>query len=281
MILVTGSTGKVGSELVQRLREEGTSFRAAFHSPEKAEKGRASGLDTIVLDYARPETLPPALAGVESLFLLTPPGSTSLEAAVVEAAKKAGVRRIVKLSVWGAEDEAFFFAREHRAIERVVEASGIPFTFLRPNGFMQTYLMYGATIKTQSAFHLPDRDARWNLIDVRDVAAVAAKTLTERGHEGKAYELAGPEALSNSEIAEKLSRVLGRTVTYVNITDGQFRAALLGVGMPQTLAEGIVDLHHVIVSGAFASATPWVERITGSKPGTFDRFARDFAEAFR
>lgn len=281
MILVTGSTGKVGSELVKRLREEGTPFRAAFHSPEKAEKGRASGLDTAVLDYARPETLPPALAGVERLFLLTPPGSTRLEAAVVEAAKKAGVRRIVKLSVWGAEDEAFFFAREHRAIERIVEASGIPFTFLRPNGFMQTYFMYGATIKTQSAFYLPDRDARWNLIDVRDVAAVAAKTLTERGHEGKAYELAGPEALSNSEIAEKLSRVLGRTVTYVDISDDQFRAALLGVGMPQTLAEGVVDLHHVIVSGAFASATPWVERITGSKPGTFDRFARDFAEAFR
>ena len=130
MILVTGSTGKVGSELVKALREERTPFRAAFHSPEKAEKERASGLDT-VLDYARPETLPPALAGVERLFLLSPPGSTRLEAAVVEAAKKAGVRRIVKLSVWGAEDEAFFFAREHRAIERIVEASGIPFTFLR------------------------------------------------------------------------------------------------------------------------------------------------------
>ncbi len=280
MILVTGSTGKVGSELVKALREERTPFRAAFHSPEKAEKERASGLDT-VLDYARPETLPPALAGVERLFLLSPPGLTRLEAAVVEAAKKAGVRRIVKLSVWGAEDEAFFFAREHRAIERIVEASGIPFTFLRPNGFMQTYFMYGVTIKTQSAFYLPDRDARWNLIDTRDIAAVAAKTLTEPGHEGKVYELAGPEALSNSEIAETLSRVLGRTVTYVDITDDQFRAALLGVGMPQTLAETIVDLHHVVVSGAFASATPWVERITGSKPGTFDRFARDFAEAFR
>src|SRR6266508_2016335 len=281
MILVTGSTGKVGSELVKWLREEGTPFRGAFHSPEKAEKGRASGLDTAVLDYARPETLPPALAGVERLFLLSPPGSTRLEAAVVEAAKKTAGSHIVKLSVWGAEDEAFFFASEHRAMDRVVEASGVPFTFLRPNGFMQTYLLYGATIKAQSAFYLPDRDARWNLIDARDVAAVAAKTLTEQGHEGKAYELAGPEALSNSEIAEKLSRVLGRTVTYVNITDDQFRAALLGVGMPQMLAEGVVDLHHVVVSGAFAAATPWVERITGSKPGTFDRFARDFAEVFR
>ena len=94
---------------------------------------------------------------------------------------------------------------------------------------MQTYLMYGATIKTQSAFHLPDRDARWNLIDVRDVAAVAAKTLTERGHEGKAYELAGPEREQQRDRG-KLSRVLGRTVTYVNITDGQFRAALGELG---------------------------------------------------
>src|SRR6266508_1324838 len=130
MILVTGSTGKDGSELVKWLREEGTPFRGAFHSPEKAEKGRASGLDTAVLDYARPETLPPALAGVERLFLLTPPGSTRLGA-------------------------------------RIVEASGLLFTFLRPNGFLQTYFMYGATIKTQPAFYLPDRAARWTLIDVR------------------------------------------------------------------------------------------------------------------
>ncbi len=278
MILITGPTGNVGSELVKLLRAEGARFRAAFHSPEKA---RASGVDAVVLDYARPDTLLPAFDGVETLFLLSPPGAIPLEAAVLEPAKKAGVRHIVKLSVWGADKEGYAFARAHRAIEKQVESSGVPFTFLRPNGFMQTYLLFAATIKAQSAFYLPARDSRYNIVDARDVAAVAAKVLREPGHEGRAYPLAGPEALSNRDIAEKLSRALGRAVSYVDVTDEQFLAGAADSGMPKKLAEDVVDLQHHYISGAFLGETPWVERIAGRQPGTFDRFARDYAEAFR
>jgi uncharacterized protein YbjT (DUF2867 family) len=280
MILLTGASGKVGSELLLRLRAEGVRFRAAFHSPEKAEKARASGLDATVLDYAFPETLAPALEGIEKLFLLSPPGSTGLESAAVEEAKKAGVRRIVKLSVWGADAGAFQIARDHRAVEKRIEMSGIPFTFLRPNGFMQTYLFYAATIKTQSVFFLPAGESRYNIIDVRDVAAVAAATLAEPGHEGMAYALSGPEALSNAAIAAKLSAALGRTIAYVQITDDEFRAALLDHGIPPGFVEDLVDLQHYYVSGAAAQETPWVERITGRKPGTFDRFVGEYAGAF-
>src|SRR6266404_1863660 len=142
MILVTGASGKVGVELTKCLSSMGSPFRACFRSPARAEEAKTAGGEAVTLDYARRETLAPALEGVETIFLLSPPDSTALEEAVIGAAKKAGVQRIVKLSVWGAETGAFAFARAHRAIEEKVEASGIPHTFLRPTGYMQTYLLF-------------------------------------------------------------------------------------------------------------------------------------------
>ena len=281
MIGVTGASGKVGAELTKCLQAMGTPFRACFRSPARAEEAKAAGVNVATLDYARGETLAPALEGVETLFLLSPPDSTALEEAAIAAAKKAGVLRIVKLSVWGAETGAFAFARAHRAIEEKVEASGIPYTFLRPSGFMQTYLLFAPTIRTQSAFYLPARDSRYIMVDTRDVAAVAARVLTEPGHAGKAYTLTGIDVLSNSEVAEKLSQAVGRTIAYVDVTEEQFLEAATGSGMPRKLAEDIVDLQRYYISGAMVAATPWVERLTGRKPSGFDRFARDSADAFR
>lgn len=277
MILVTGPTGNVGTPLVKILKAQDVPFRAAYHSAEKASKAGPGG---VVLDYARPETIRPALAGIDRVFLLSPPGGTALEPRMVEEAGKAGVQHIVKLSVWDAELEGYVIAREHRAVEKTIEASGLAFTFLRPNSFMQAYFLYGATISKQSAFYLPDRNARWNLIDTADIAAVAAKALTEPGHEGKAYRLGGPEALSNSDIAEKLSRTLGRAVSYVDISDDQFRAGLAAAGFPPAMVEALVDLHHYMASGSLEGTTPWVERITGRKGTTFDDFARANASFF-
>jgi uncharacterized protein YbjT (DUF2867 family) len=281
VIVVTGASGKVGAELTKCLRAMETPFRACFRSPARAEEAKAAGVNAVTLDYARRETLAPAFEGVETLFLLSPPDSTALEEAVIGAAKKAGVQRIVKLSVWGAEAGAFAFARAHRAIEEKVESSGMSYTFLRPGGFMQTYLLFAPTIRTQSAFYLPARDSRYNMVDTRDVAAVAARVLTEPGHAGKAYPLTGIDVLSNSEVAEKLSRAVGRTIAYVDVTEEQFLEAATGSGMPRKLAEDIVDLQRYYISGAMVAATPWVERLTGRKPSGFDQFARDYADAFR
>lgn len=276
MILVTGSTGKVGKELVRNLQETKAKFRVGARSPQKI-----SGAEVVLFDLDRPETLGPALSGIERLFLLSS-GGTEREGPVVDAAKKAGVRHIVKLSVWGAETEALEFGRHHRPIEKKIEASGIPWTFLRPNGFMQNYVAYFAgTIKAQGAFYLPDRDARISVIDVRDIAAVAAKALTEKGHEGKAYTLSGPEALSNAEIAEKISRAVGKKVTYVDVSEDDYRKGLLGAGIPPAYADALVDLQRYYVRGGAARVTPEVERVTGRKPISFDQFARDHASAWK
>jgi uncharacterized protein YbjT (DUF2867 family) len=276
MILVTGPTGKVGKEVVRRLQEVNASFRIATRSPQKS-----SGVQTVAFDLDRPETFGPALTGVERLFLLSS-GGTEREGPVVDAAKKAGVKHIVKLSVWGAETEALEFGRHHRPIEKRIQASRIPWTFLRPNGFMQNYVVHFAgTIKTQSAFYLPHRDARISVIDVRDIAAVAAKALTEKGHEDKAYTLSGPEALNNTEIAEKISRSIGKKVTHVNVSEEDYRKGVLAAGIPPAYADALVDLQRYYVSGAGSRVTPDVQRVTGRKPISFDQFARENASAWK
>lgn len=274
MILVTGATGKVGSELVKRLETEKVPFRAGVRHAGNL------GMDSVAFDFDKPETFGPALTGVEKLFLLTS-GGTEREAAAVDAAKKAGVQHLVKLSVWGAEGEDFVFGRAHREIEKKIEASGIPYTFLRPNGFMQNYLIQAATIKSQGAFYLPARDSRYSVVDVRDVGAVAAKVLMSTGHEGRAYTLSGPESLSNAEIAEKLSRAAGRTLTYVDVPEAQFRKSLIEMGTPEPYADAYIDLIHYYIRGKAAAVTPDIERVTGKEPRTFDEFARDFAAAFQ
>src|SRR2546426_5219836 len=200
---------------------------------------------------------------------------------IVTGAGGNGGRKIVKLSVWGAPSEAFTFARAHRAIERKIEKSGIPFTFLRPNGFMQNFVAaHASTIKNQGAFYAPARDSRISFIDVRDIAAVAAAVLVGAGHEGKAYGLSGPEAPTHAEIAEKFSRALGKPVRYVDLPDNDYVRALEGFGLSSAYARAILDLHHYYRTGAASAVTPDVERITGKKPISFERFIQDHAASF-
>jgi uncharacterized protein YbjT (DUF2867 family) len=272
MILVTGATGKVGSELIKQLETGKEPFRAGV-------RRGGIGMASVAFDFDKPETFGPALTGIERLFLLTS-GGTEREGPAVAAAKKAGVRHIVKLSVFGAEGEGFAFGRKHRAIEKKIEASGIPYTFLRPSGFMQNFLAQAASIKSQGAFYLPAGDSRSSLVDVRDVGAVAARVLTSGGHEGKAYALSGPESLSNAEVAEKLTRALGRKVTYVQPPEAEFRKSLIGMGMSAAYADDYIDLLNYYIAGKGAPVTPDVEKVLGKKPGTFEEFARDFAPAF-
>ena len=276
MILVTGATGKVGRELVEELGAAGAPFRAGTRSP-----ATVTVTNAVPSTSTGPRRSPERSQGVDSLFLLTS-GGTERETGVVDAAKKAGVRQVVKLSVWGAEEDAFVIGRLHRSVEQAIEASGLAWTFLRPNGFMQNYSTSGAgLIKSQGVIYDSTHDARCSVIDAHDIGVVAARALTEPGHEGKAYKLSGPEALSNTEIAEKISRAVGRPVRHVDLPDDEYKKGLVGFGMPGTYADAIVDLNHYYRTGAAAPVTPDFERLVGRKPGTFDQFARDHAGVWK
>jgi uncharacterized protein YbjT (DUF2867 family) len=272
VILVTGATGKVGRELVKELRSAGAPFRVGARSPEKV-----SEMDAVLFDFDRPETFGPALAGADKLFLLTS-GGTQREAAVVDAARKAGIKHIVKLSVWDAEKDAFVLGRHHRAVEQKIEASGLPWTFLRPNSFMQNFTTaHAPPIRSQGAFYPYGHDAKISVIDARDIAAVAATALTGSGHAGKAYKLSGPEALTNQQMAQKLTKAIGKTVKFVDLPDTEYVKALVAAGVPPAYAEALADLSRYYTTRAGALVTPEVERVIGRKPISFDQFVRDYA----
>lgn len=276
MILVTGATGKVGAEVVRALQAARAPFRAGLRSP-----GKTKGYEAVAFDLDRPETFGPALAGIDELFLLSS-GGTEREIPVVEAAKKAGVRHIVKLSVWGAEKEDFAFARHHRAVEKRIEASGLPWTFLRPNGFMQNFsTSLAPAILTQAAFYFPF-DFSHSIVDARDIAAVAARVLTNAGgHARKAYALSGPESLSNPRIAEKLSAATGKAIRFVEIPEAAFRAALLESGLPVAYADDYLDLLRYYRTGGGEGVTPDVAKVTGRPATSFDQFASAHVGAWR
>ncbi|MBV8051287.1 MAG: NmrA family NAD(P)-binding protein, partial [Acidobacteriaceae bacterium] len=218
---------------------------------------------------------------VERVFLVGPPTAQlpELERQAVDVIKQSGVKQIVKLSAMGGREA--IFPRQHAESEDSIRACGVSYTFLRPNGFMQNFVNYNAgTINSQNAFYGSQGEGGVSHIDIRDIAAVAVKTLIEDGHAGKVYTLTGPEALSNSEVARILSEVLGREVRYVDLPPAQFRQALVSAGVPDWSADALLDLQRLYREGKAAAVTNDVEQILGRKPIRFSEFARDYRHAF-
>jgi uncharacterized protein YbjT (DUF2867 family) len=290
-ILVTGATGNIGSEVVKELLSVApdVSIKAAVHSSQNVKKLKSdTRVKVIQIDYNEPETLREALNGVDKLFLLTPdvPNAADLASNVVTQAKEAGIKQIVKQSVMGADLEADVGTlRLHRQAEKIIEESGIPFTFLRPNEFMQNFVnFHSPSIKNNNAFYLPLEDAKVSLVDVRDIAAVAVKSLTEDGndkHKNKPYLITGPEALSYHQAAEILSNATGKKISYVNISEEEARGAMKEMGMSDWIINTISELHGYFREGNASEVSSAVEEVTGKKPISLSQFAKDYAEAFR
>jgi uncharacterized protein YbjT (DUF2867 family) len=284
MICVTGAGGTLGSELVRQLAAAKARYRVAHFSKEKAEADRAKGVDATVIDYARPATLRPAFEGCDELFLLGPTteNQTQLEVAGVEAAKAAGVRHVVKQSVIGAEGEDYSFAKIHRPVEKALESSGLAWTFLRPNNFMQNVVTFLApTIRAEGRIYSACGQARISHVDVRDIAAVALEALTEPGHAGKSYALTGPEPLTYDEVARLLSDALGRPIQHVVLSPEAMKEGMLGAGTPARVTDWLLDLERYFREGRASRVTGDVERVTGRKPRRFADSARDFAPQLR
>ncbi|HEX8502365.1 MAG TPA: SDR family oxidoreductase [Pyrinomonadaceae bacterium] len=285
MILITGATGTTGREVLKELRQAGAAgVRALVRDPARAPFVGEAGFEAIGGDFDRPETLGAALEGVERALLLTPPSPQTFEhnRLFVEAAARAGVRHVVKLSAFGADAEApEGFARWHGQSEELLKSSGLAWTMLRPNFFMQNLLGQAGQISSAGKIFQPVGDSRASFVDVRDIAAVAARALTEGGHEGQTYTLTGPEALSYADVAARLSEAGGRNISYVPVTPEQFRAGALAAGLPEWLVSALERLNETFASGRAAEVTGDVERVARREPTTFRQFARDHAAAFR
>jgi len=282
MILILNAGGNIGTELVRELASRSADFTSGYRKAEDVTAAQSEGRKAVIADYARPETLQRAFEGVNKAFFVTPPTANleELERNVVDAAKSAGVEQLVKLSVWGADKGEFIFGRPHQAVERYIEASGVPYTFLRPTGFMQNMLANAGTIKAEGKFYLPAGDARVAEIDYRDIARVAAVALTQPGHVGKAYELSGPAAMTHTERAAVLSEVLGRPFTYVSPPEADWKQMMLGYGLPEPQIDGIIDLIHYYRSGKSERVSPAVREVTGEEPIDYRQFVTDYASAF-
>ena len=278
MICVTGAGGTVSRELIKQLESANAPFRAAHFSNQKAEATRARGIDAVIIDYNRPEMLRAACQGCDKLFLLAPNvlNPTQCELNAVEAAQAVGVRHIVKQSVLGAEEEAFSLALVHRPVEKAIESSGMAWTFLRPNSFMQNVVTYmGETIKAEATFYSASGEAKISHVDVRDIAAVAVKALTEPAHAEKAYSLTGPEALTYDELANELSRVLGRPISHISLPPSNLKQGMLAEGMPEEIADRMLDLERYFREDQASRITSDIKQVTGCDPRHFAQYARD------
>ena len=285
MILVTGASGLSGSAIVREFARQQYPVRALVRS--RAKSHDLEMLPTVELvegDMLRPETLADALSGIERVLMISSADQQMVETqyAFIDAAKKAGVRQIVKFSGLNAAlDSPFLFTRMHAEIERYLERSGLAWSHLRPSQFMQVYLREVPTIVAESAFFLPLEDAKLAPVDIEDIAKVAFALLHTPGHEGKSYEMTGPEALSMTEIAEQISLAIGKTVRYVNISQAERRQALLAAGVPRYLADALDVQASERRKGAEATVHPETHIAFGIRPTTFAEFAHRHAAAFR
>lgn len=283
-ILLTDPTGTVSNAVINRLASSGRNIiRGAVDTKVKVDK--LNHVHEIAkIDYTRPETIADALNNIDRLFLRIPPSveMVDISSNFVEGAKKNGVKFIVKLSTMGADLEpGYTSGRLHREVEKIIEESGIPFGFLRPNSFMQSFITRSSqTIKNQNAIYLPAGDEKISLVDARDVAAVAAELLTNNGsqHINKVYDITGPEALSHSQVAEILSKETGRRVSYVNISEEDLRKWMKEMSVVDWSIDNALELFRMYRSGYRSQVTTVVQQLTEQKPTSFSQFARNYVQ---
>jgi len=282
MILVTGATGGSGAELIKQLEPLGIPIRAMVRKPPTF--SGSTNVEVVTANFDDQESLTKALQGVERAFLTTNSTDRVEEQQLnfVEAAARAGVRHIVYLSqLHASTDSPVRFLRYHAVVENALASSGMAFTNLRPNLYMQALLGFSRSIQSEDRFYAPAGNARISLVDVRDIAAVAAVALTQTGHEGRSYDITGPEALTHQDLAIQFSGVLGKTVNYIDVPDTAMREALLSYGMPVWQADGLIEDYGHYLRGEAAAVSADVERVTRLAPRSFRTFLKDYSRAFQ
>lgn len=283
MFLITGASGTVGKAVLQEVTKSGAKHRAMYRSPAETAKA-PTGTDTVIADFAKKETLAAALRDVTSVYLVCSPipQLVELETNMLDACVAARGKHIVLNSALGAGDYTKSFPSWHRRVEDKLKSTGLSFTILRPNSFHQNVTTYYApSIRAQGAFYASMCKARVSYLDVRDIAVIAGKALGGGEHGGKIYELNGPDALSYSELAAKISKHAGRPVQYVDIPLDAQRKAMRDQGMPDWQVDALLDLQGYYTGGQGGTLDGLLARLLGRAPITMDQFLTEFAGEFR
>ena len=279
MILVT-TAGKVGSETARLLRERDVPVRVLVRDPAKAAALAEAGAEIAAGDLGVPASIDEAMSGVSGVVLVSPavPGQ---ELNVVASAARAGAGHVVKATSKAPADSPVARRRWQAEIEAGLAASGIPHTLLRSNAYMQNMLTLAPAIATTSSFGSCAGQGRSGLVDARDVAAVAAEIITSpAAHAGRTYWLTGPELLSNYDVAAVLSRLLGRTITYRELTFEQNKDAMIRAGVPEQIAEMNAQAFSLTADGDAEWVTKDVPSLLGRPARSFEQFTADYAAAF-
>jgi uncharacterized protein YbjT (DUF2867 family) len=277
-IVVTGATGNTGQVVAEELKRRGVPFVAMARSEKNRKKLEERGIPAVHGDFDDPPTLLSALEGAEKAYLVCTPDHMlgPRETAFVRAADQAGVQHLVKCSAYWADMEGpTANLRSHGRIERAIRDSGMDYTIVRPHGFMQTFTLFSwDMIQKADVLTFPAGEGAMPLVDVRDVAAVAVKALTEKGHSRKEYDVTGPEALTFGQLAEILSRVLGRNITYVPGSEGPFLAGMVLMGVTATPREHTVKIARLVRERRLEKVHTTLQDL-GIQPTTYEQFLRD------
>jgi uncharacterized protein YbjT (DUF2867 family) len=279
VILVT-TAGKVGSEAARLLAQAGAPVRVLVRSPEKATALAASGAEIAAADLDAAGSIDAAMAGVETVVLVSP-GVPAQELNVVRAAARAGAGHVVKITSNAAADSPIARRRWQTEIEAGLAASGLPHTLLRANAYMQNVLALAPVIAATGGFGSSARKGQVGMIDARDVAAVAAAiAAAPSAHEGKTHWLTGPELISYYDVAAALSAALGRPVAYRELSFDEDRQAMIRAGVPAPVAEMNAQAFSMIADGDAAWITDDVPSVLGRPARSFQQFAADCAAVF-
>jgi uncharacterized protein YbjT (DUF2867 family) len=277
LILVTGATGTVGSQVVKQLAATGQRVRALVRDPKKAERF-PKAVEVVHGDLEKPATLAPAFAGVDKAFVLSAgPMLPAMEFNAFVAAKKGGVGHIVKLSARHVDADFMAptpLAHWHRDSEQRLRSLGIPWTILRPGTFASNVLYW--LDRKNNAIFLPVGDGRDSFVDPRDIAAVAVALLTLPGQDGRIYEISGSEWLSFAQVAQKISELTGKQASYHNIPEETAKQGMLAMGMPLPLVESMLSYYVAgIRNGKMYAPTSTIRDVLGRPARSFDEWVRD------
>ncbi|MFQ5659153.1 MAG: SDR family oxidoreductase [Gammaproteobacteria bacterium] len=283
MILLTGVTGTVGREVMKIVASKDIVVRALVRDKTNIEVVKNSGIEVIAGDLEKQESVEKALHGIERAFLLMANNEKQavIEKQFIDLARKANVSHIVKMSANNAaSDSSVILKRYHGEAEEYLEQSGITYTFIRPDFFMQNLLHVAGTILGEDKFYLPMGPGVTGMVDVRNIADVIVHTLVEDGHDGRTYQISGPEVLSFNDVARLFSEVLGREIAYIDIPAQDLETRLLAEGQNPWYVHAILELFGAVAQTRDIALTDTFKELTGKKPNSLQTFIKDHINLF-